>query len=119
MPSTQTDQLQQSLFFAFPVYNIPYSSLVFGQTLLAYLIDCPRVQPFALISQILQSNHQNISIVISSKNVLMRIYKIFRQGIANLVEILLGIEGLSQYIVECAFSTLVTERTLVFKIHIL
>jgi hypothetical protein len=92
MPSAETNQVHQAILLPFSIHNIPFSSLILPCTLYAYFIHFPRIEPLAFASEILKSNNQDVTVVVSAKNVLMRIDDIIRKTVAYLIETFLGIK---------------------------
>ena len=86
MPIAYSKEFLNTTWFLFPIDYVPNSLLILYFQVLKNCLFVPRIQPFAFIAYPLKSNHENISIIVTPKYMFMRIYKVIRQIVTNLIE---------------------------------
>ena len=78
MAVAKPEKLLKPVGLVFLIDYIPYSPLILDIAVHNDSFNVAIIEPFALIVDVLQSYHKYIRIVISSKNMFMRIKHIFR-----------------------------------------
>lgn len=72
------------------VNYIPHSFFGVGLVGFKNFVYIPAIEPNTLISDALKGNHDDVDIIISSKNVLVRIDDLLRKTVANLIKLFLA-----------------------------
>lgn len=85
MSFTDPEHSLQTAAFSSFVDNISYSFSFLLLMLSKYLVNISAIQPLTFISKSLQSNHYDISIVVASKYVFVRVDDLLGKTVTNLV----------------------------------
>lgn len=83
---------------------------------LAYLDFFPFVYPLALASLVLQGHDDDIGVVVSPQDMLVRVYEIVRQREADILHVLYGIDLLPEQIIYAMHATLQGKTALLLEV---
>ena len=82
---TKSKEFLQTTWFLFPIDYIANPVLIFYGEVYQNCFFISGIKPFALVPYSLESYYKDISIVVSSKDMLMRIDEVVGESVANLV----------------------------------